>query len=87
MAKIASELRSQMEALPNQQQLPVIIRRKAGTFGPQTRSTRAVDLSHRFELFPGMATTMTAAEVERLSQEEEVEEMRVREGEMREVLE
>jgi serine protease AprX len=75
MAKIASELRSQMEALPNQQRLPVIIRRKAGTFGPQTRGTRAVDLSQRFELFPGMATTMTAAEVERLSQEEEVEEI------------
>lgn len=75
MAKIASELRNQMERLPNQEPLPVIVRRRASAFRAEASRTRSTNVYQEFGLFPGAAMTMTAAQVERLSQEEEVEEI------------
>jgi len=74
MAKIASELRNQMNTLSNQEPIPVIIRRKSGFFSAQAiPGSPEIDCS--FNLFPGEAVKIRAADIEALSQQEGIEEI------------
>lgn len=73
--KISPVLERQMNALPNQEPIPVIVRRKTGFFRAATaatRSPRSSDLP-TFSLFPGEALKVTSANIEALSQDDEVE--------------
>ena len=64
MAKIASELQSQMNAMANDEPIPVIVRRKSGVFSAQALLPSAPAIDHAFNLFPGEACSIVAADIE-----------------------
>lgn len=74
--KISPVLERQMNALPNQEPIPVIVRRKEGFFraAAATRRPLTSDLP-TFSLFPGEALKVTSANIEALSQDDEVEQI------------
>lgn len=74
-AKIAPELRNQMNTLANQEPIPVIIRHKAGFFRAQAVLPSAPPVEQQFSLFPGVALKVTAADIETLSRQEDVEQV------------
>lgn len=74
MAKVASELRNQMNAMSNQEPIPVIVRRKAGFFRARALSTLS-KADQEFRLFPGEAIKIKAAEIDELSQQDDIEEI------------
>lgn len=74
MAKIASELQNQMNALSNQDRIPIIVRRKSGFFSAQAIPGEP-DIDCEFKLFPGEAVKITAADIQALSQQEGIEEI------------
>lgn len=72
MAKIAAELRNQMNTMANQDLIPVIVRRKAGVFRSQTLPSE-VEIEHAFELIPGEAIKVRPAIIEQLGQRDDIE--------------
>ncbi len=74
MTKIGSELRTQMNTLSNQDQIPVIIRRKAGMLNTQAVPSSA-QIDCAFKLFPAEAIKITAADIENLGKQEDVEQI------------
>ncbi len=74
MAKVASELQNQMNALSNQAKIPIIIRRKEGMFSAQA-IPGAGKVDCEFKLFAGQAVKITAADIDSLSKQEDVEEI------------
>ena len=75
MANIASELQSQMNAVPNQEPIPVIVRRKKGFFTAQAVLPSHAKVDCEFNVFPGEALKMTAADIEAVSKSEAVEQI------------
>jgi len=75
VAKIASELQSQMNAMSNDEPIPVIIRRKSGFFSAQTLLPSSPAIDHAFSLFPGEACRIVAADIETLRQHDDIEEI------------
>lgn len=73
--KIASELQTQMNTLANQEPIPIIIRHKKGVFSARSVLPRSVEIEHQFKLFPGEALRVTAADIETLSKQEDVEQI------------
>jgi serine protease AprX len=65
-----------MNNLPNQEPIPVIVRRKSGFFSAAgaTRSARGGDLP-TFSLFPGEVMRVTSAHIESLSQDDDIEQI------------
>jgi serine protease AprX len=61
-----------MNTVPNDEPIPVIIRRKSGLFSAQTALPNAPRVDHAFELFPGEACKILPADIETLSQHDEV---------------
>ncbi len=74
MAKIASELQTQMNSMANQERIPIIIRRKKGVFSAQA-IPGSPEIDCAFQLFPGEAVKITPADIDALSQHEDVEEI------------
>ncbi|MCB0191239.1 MAG: S8 family peptidase [Anaerolineae bacterium] len=72
MAKVASELRNQMDAMANGEPIPVIVRRKEGFFRAQALPN-LVEVEQSFQLFPGEALSVNAAEIDALSRQDGVE--------------
>ena len=64
MATIASDLLVQMNAVPNQDPIPVIVRQKRDALSAQAALPSAATVAQTFSLFPGAALKMTAAEIE-----------------------
>jgi subtilisin family serine protease len=75
VTKIASELQTQMNALANQEPIPIIVRHKKGVFSAQAVLPSSPDIEARFTLFPGEALKVTSADIEALSQQEDVEQI------------
>ncbi len=75
MAKIASELLSQMNAVSNQEPIPVIVRRKAGFFTAQSVLPGSAQVDKVFNLFAGEALKMTAAEIEEVGKHDAIEQI------------
>ncbi len=75
MANIASELRREMNAVPNQEPIPGIVRRKKGFFTAQAVLPSEAKVDCEFNVFPGEALKMTAAEIETVSNNEAVEQI------------
>lgn len=75
MAKIASDLLSQMNVVPNQEPIPVIVRRKAGFFTAQAVLPAAAQIEKTFNLFVGEALKMTAAEIEEVGKHDAIEQI------------
>ena len=75
MAKVAAELRSQMNAMSNDEKIPIIIRRKSGIFSAQSILPSATVIDHTFSLFPGEALSIAPADIETLSQHDDIEEI------------
>jgi serine protease AprX len=73
MAVIASELRVQMNAVPNQDPIPVIVRRKGDVLSARAALPGAAEVAQTFSLFPGAALKMTAADIEAASQRDDIE--------------
>ncbi len=73
--KIASELQNQMNTLANQEPISVIVRHKRGVFSPQAVLPSAPKIDCAFNLFPGEALKVTAADIEILSKQEDVEQI------------
>ncbi|MCB0167646.1 MAG: S8 family serine peptidase, partial [Anaerolineae bacterium] len=74
MAKIPSGLHSQMNAMSNDEPIPVIIRRKQGFFRVQAMPM-VTEVEHSFQLFPGEAVKVTPAEIDELSRQEGIEQI------------
>lgn len=74
MARIAAELRNQMNIMANQELIPVIIRRKEGVFRSQALPDH-VEIKHAFELIPGEAIKVTPATIEQLGRREDIEDI------------
>jgi serine protease AprX len=64
-----------MNALPNDERIPVIVRRKSGFFSAQAVLPSAVAVDQAFKLIPGEALKMTAAEIEEVSKNEAIEQI------------
>jgi len=75
VAKVASELKSQMRAQANDQPIPVIIRRKEGVFSAQSLLPSSPKIDHTFTLFPGEACSIVASDIDTLSQRDDIEEI------------
>lgn len=73
MSRIASDLMKQMNALPNDERIPVIVRRKSGFFSAQAVLPSSVAVEKSFSLIPGDALKMTAAEIDEVSKHEAIE--------------
>jgi serine protease AprX len=73
MAKIASELQTQMNAMANDEPIAVIIRRKSGAASAQAVLAGSPTIDHAFKLFPGEACRIVAADIETLSQDDDIE--------------
>ncbi|HXV99408.1 MAG TPA: S8 family serine peptidase [Anaerolineae bacterium] len=82
--KISPSLENRMNTLANGEPIPIIVRHKTGLFsaravvgGAAVRSmvgrSAALPPARSFNLFPGEALEVTAADIENLSQHEEVE--------------
>ncbi len=74
-SKIASELKNQMNAMANGEPIPIIVRHKKGFFGAQAVLPSSPSIDHKYNLFPGEALKVTAADIEVLSQQEGVEQV------------
>jgi subtilisin family serine protease len=75
MARVASDLRVKMNAVPNVDPIPVIIRRKSGIFSAQAVLDTTGDVAKSFKIFPGEAVAMTAAQIEKASQRDDIEDI------------
>ena len=75
VSKIASDLQTQMNTLANQEPIPVIVRHKKGVFSAQAVLPSAPAIDHKYNLFPGEALKVTAADIEVLSKQEDVEQV------------
>jgi subtilisin family serine protease len=75
MARVASELRQQMNAVPNMDPIPVIVRRKTGIFSVQAALTATGAVHKAFKIFPGEAMAMTAAEIDEASRRDDIEDI------------
>jgi serine protease AprX len=73
VAELASELQIQMNSVPNDEAIPVIIRHKAGFFPQRTGLLAATEIEYEFSLFPGEAVKIPPADIEALSQREDIE--------------
>ncbi|MBN1995123.1 MAG: S8 family serine peptidase [Anaerolineae bacterium] len=73
--KITSELQTQMNSVANQEQIPIIVRHKKGMFSAQAVLSGSPKIEQRFNLFPGEALKVTAADIEVLSKQEDVEQI------------
>ena len=73
--KVASELQTQMNTLANQEPIPIIVRHKKGVFSAQSVLPGSPTIDRRFNLFPGEALRVTAADIEELSKQEDVEQI------------
>ncbi len=73
--KIISELQTQMNTMANQEPIPVIVRHKKGVFSAQAALPGSPKIEQKFNLFPGEALKVTAAEIEELSKAEDVEQI------------
>jgi serine protease AprX len=73
--KISPMLQTQMNTLANQEPIPVIVRRTSGFFAARaaTRAARATPEPPTFRLLPAEVLTVTSADIEALSQEDDVE--------------
>ena len=73
--KISPELQNQMNILANQEPIRVIVRRKAGFFAARaaTRAAGAGPQPPTFQIIPAEVLRVTSADIEALSQEEDVE--------------
>jgi serine protease AprX len=74
-ATISPTLQQRMNAVANDEPIPVIVRRKEGTFSARvaTRGGPLTTTEPSFTLFPGEAVKMTPADIEALSQADDVE--------------
>ncbi len=74
-ATISPTLQQRMNTLANDEPIPVIVRRKEGVFSARaaTRGLPRATTEPIFNLFPGEALKMTAADIEALTKEEDVE--------------
>ncbi len=72
-SKISSELNSQMNVQANQEKIPVIVRHKKGVFSSQAVLSSAPHIDQTFNLFPGEALSITAADIDALSKQADVE--------------
>jgi serine protease AprX len=74
--KISPRLQNQMNALANGEPIPVIVRHKTGLFSARAAVRSAASLApatgRTFNLFPAEALKVTAADIEALSQHEDV---------------
>lgn len=73
--KIMSELQTQMNVMANQEPIAIIVRHKEGFFSPHTVLPDSPNIDHKFKLFPGEAIKVTAADIEALSKQEDVEQI------------
>ncbi len=71
--KIDQELQNQMNIMTTQEPIPVIVRHKKGIFSPQTVLASSPTIDSDFRLFPAQALKVTAADIDTLSKQEEVE--------------
>lgn len=74
MARMASELQQQMNAMANGEPIPIIVRRKRGVFTAQA-IPGSPQVEQEYRLFPGEAVKITAADIDALSKQESVEEI------------
>lgn len=74
MAKLGSELQSQMNSMASGEPIPVIIRRKPG-FSAQAVLPSATQIEHAYRLIPGEALKLTAADIQALSQRDDIEQI------------
>ncbi len=75
VSKVSAQLQTQMNTLANQEPIPIIVRHKKGVFSAQAVLPSAPPIDHRFNLFPGEALKATSADIEILSQQEDVEQI------------
>jgi serine protease AprX len=75
VSKISTDLQTQMNTLANQEPIPVIVRHKKGVFSAQAVLPSAPDIDQSYNLFPGEALKATSADIEILSQQEDVEQI------------
>jgi subtilisin family serine protease len=73
MTKIAGDLRSQMNAMANGENIPVIVMHKAGFFSAHSALSREPDVKHSYSLVPAQAFDVSAADIEKLEQDQSVE--------------
>jgi serine protease AprX len=73
--KINSELQTQMNTMANQEPIAVIVRHKKGAFSSQAVLRSAPKVEQQFKLFPGEAIKVTAADIDELSKQEDVEQI------------
>jgi len=73
--KINAHLKTQMTAQANQDKIPVIVRHKKGVFSSQAVLPGAPRIEQKFNLFPGEALQATAADIELLSKQDDVEQI------------
>ena len=71
--KIDAELQNQMNIMATQEPIPIIVRHKKGIFSPQTVLASSPTIDCDFRLFPAQALKVTAADIDTLSKQEEVE--------------
>ncbi len=75
VSKVSAQLQTQMNTLANQEPIPIIVRHKKGVFSAQAVLPSAPPIDHRYNLFPGQALKATSADIEILSQQEDVEQI------------
>lgn len=75
MAKVAAELLNQMNAMSNDEPIPVIIRHKEGFFSRARALPSVTKVEQSFQLFPGEAVKVKASEIDELSRRDDVEEI------------
>jgi serine protease AprX len=61
-----------MNAQANDEPIPVIVRRKGGVFSAQSILPSSPTIDHAFRLFPGEACTINAADIDTLSQHDDI---------------
>lgn len=71
-SKIVPELQTQMNTMANQEVIPVIVRHKTSVFSAQSVLPGSPQIDCQYKLFPGEALKITAADIETLSQHEDV---------------
>ncbi|MFQ5614138.1 MAG: S8 family peptidase [Anaerolineae bacterium] len=73
MSKIAGELRTQMNAMANDEEIPVIVMHKTGFFSAQSALDFEPEVRHKYDLVPAQAFQVRAADIEKLEQSDSVE--------------
>lgn len=73
MSKIVGELRAQMNAMANDQEIPVIVMHKRGFFSAQSALAFEPAVKHSYDLVPAQAIAIRAADIEKLEQDASVE--------------